>query len=85
MTRRECRRLVKEEQLGVPPGLHQLPPAVLELEATEDPTLAAVEPANRTVLIVEAAAIAHQGPAGGIGHEYTPRGYAVLPRARGHH
>src|SRR5439155_794137 len=80
---RERGRLVEEEQLGEPPRLQQrLPPPAAELEPAGDPALRRRAPANPPVVVMEAAAIAIDEPAGGVGDELAERSDPVLQRHR---
>jgi len=75
--------LVEEEELREPAGLEQgttLPAA--EPELARDPPAAGVAAPDRSVLVVEAAAVAVDEPARGVGDELAEGSDAVLQRHR---
>ena len=77
----ERRRLVEEEELREPAGLHQRPalPAA-ELQAACDPALAVVAPPDPPLGVVEAAAVAVDEASRWIGDEVAERRHTVLAR-----
>ena len=79
MPRRERGRLIEEEQLGVPAGLHQgVAPPPSEPELAGHPTLAVVASADGATLVVEAATVPVDQATGRVGDEFTERRDAVL-------
>jgi hypothetical protein len=77
----ERRRLVEEEELGEPTRLHQgLSMPATEPEATGDPASAVVVPADPALRVVEAAPVAVDETAGGIGDQLSERCHTVLER-----
>ena len=70
--------LIQEEQFGVAAGLHQGATAALEGQQAGDPAAALMRADNPAVRIVQAAAVAHQGAAGGVGNDLARGQDAVL-------
>src|SRR4051794_19804736 len=78
---REGRRLVEEEQLRELAGLQErraMP--VLEAQATRDPTPAVVAPPDPALLVVQAAAVPIDEPAGRRGDQLAERRDAIPAR-----
>src|SRR5829696_158179 len=78
---RERRRVVKEEQLGELPRLHQLlaMPAA-ELEPARDPAPRRPPPADPSLLVMQATAIPVDEPARGISNQLAARSDAIPAR-----
>ena len=78
---RERGRLVQEEQLGELPRLHQrLAVPAAELEPARDPAPRRPAPADPSLLVVQAAAVPVDEPAGGVRDQVAARRDAVLTR-----
>ena len=77
----ECGRLVEEEELREPAGLHECRavPAP-ELEPARDPALAVVTPPDPPLVVVEAAAVPVDEPARRVGDQLARRRHPVLQR-----
>src|SRR5581483_4989388 len=74
--------LVEEEQGGPAPGRHGIAPHALPLQHATDPQLRLpARPAQLAALTMQAASIAHQGAAGGIGDDLPSR---IDPVLQGH-
>ncbi len=83
VTRRECRCLVEEEELGEASGLQQRRTApAAELEPAGDPAATCESPSNAALLVVEAAAVAVHETAARVGDELAERGHPVSARHR---
>jgi hypothetical protein len=79
----ERRHLVEEEELGVAARLDErTSPSSAELEPARNPPLDRVAAANATLGVVEAAAIAVDEAAGGIGDQVAKRRNPVLEGAQ---
>src|SRR5438876_6848081 len=79
----ERRRVVEEEELGEAPGLEQrsaMPAA--EPEPARDPPLPVVAAADASIVVVQAAAVAVDETARGIGNQVAQWCDAVLQRHR---
>jgi hypothetical protein len=63
MASRERGGLVEKEQLRITAGRHELrPTSAAKPQATSDPSLCSVEPANRSGVVVKAPAVAVDEP-----------------------
>jgi hypothetical protein len=74
------RRIVQEEQLRVPPRLHQRAPAVLEVKSARDPRRARMGAANPAFGVVQASPVAKHQPARRISDDPDERRDAILTR-----
>jgi len=72
-------RLIEEEEFGVFAGGHQLPLPSIELGQAVDPALADVMSNDLLVIVMEAAAIAHELPARAVGNQFPEGVDPVLP------
>ena len=78
---RERGRLVEEEELRELPRLQErLSVPALELQATGDPAPGGRPPPDSALVVVDAAAVPVDEPAGGIGDQLSQRSDAVLER-----
>ena len=80
---RERGRLVEEEELRELPRLHQrLAVPALELEPTDDPPSGGHPAPDSPLVVVNAAAVPVDEPAGRIGDQFAERSDAILQRHR---
>ena len=78
VTRRERRRFVEKEQLGIGIGLHDRAFAAAKFQNTDDPPAHGVSPAEVALFIMEYAAIAQKCAPFGRGDKLAKRCYSVL-------
>ena len=71
---------VQEEELGVPPGLHDTPPHAFVFQPARDPTARLILPHDSLAFIVQNAAVAHQQSASRQRDDRAERRYAILIR-----
>ena len=73
------RGLIQKEQLRVPPRSHDLPVPSTELEDTRDPSPAGKRAPDALLIVVKAAAVAHQCTPGLGGNQFPEWSDAILP------
>jgi len=71
---------VKEEQLSVLARRHDGMSSAMELKEADDPALASKSAPNPPLIVVQAAAVSHERPAGRGGYQGAKWSYTILSR-----